>query len=107
VSVGVGVRGGRDPLDEVPMRLTYRTARVLGCIADRPGASNRAVGDGAGVGDPGQISKLLARLERLGLVVNTGGGHQTGAPNAWSLTELGGDVARRLSLVALERGETR
>ncbi len=27
----------RDPLDEVEMRLTYRTARVLGCIAEWPG----------------------------------------------------------------------
>ncbi len=41
------------------------------------------VGDHAGVADPGQLSKLLRRLERLGLTVNTGGGHQSGEPNAW------------------------
>ncbi len=41
VGVGVGVRGERDPLGEVPMRLTYRTARVLQYIAERPLASDR------------------------------------------------------------------
>jgi AcrR family transcriptional regulator/DNA-binding MarR family transcriptional regulator len=95
----------RDPLDEVEMRLTYRTARVLGCIAERPGASNRMVAEHAGVTDPGQISKLLRRLERLGLTVNTGGGHQSGEPNAWQLTPLGGQVAQRLSVLAHDRTE--
>ncbi len=96
-----------DPLDEVDMRLTYRTARVLGCIAElsernsRP--SNRAVAERAEVTDLGQISKLLRRLERLGLAVNTGGGHQSGAPNAWQLTPLGGKVAQRLSVLTFDR----
>jgi AcrR family transcriptional regulator len=87
----------KDPLDEVEMRLTYRTVTVLACIAKWPGASNRAVAERAGVTDPGQISKLLRRLERLGLAVNSGGGHQSGEPNAWTLTQLGGLVAQRLS----------
>jgi AcrR family transcriptional regulator/DNA-binding MarR family transcriptional regulator len=100
---GVGARGEPDPLGEVPMRLTYRTARVLECIAERPGASNRAVADHAGIIDPGQISKLLRRLERLGLTANTGGGHLNGEPNVWTLTPLGGQVAQRLSLVARDR----
>ncbi len=95
----------RDPLDAVDMRLTYRTARVLECIAERPGASNRAVADSAGVSDPGQISKLLRRLERLGLAVNTGGGHQSGEPNAWKLTPLGCQIAQRLSVLAIDRVE--
>jgi AcrR family transcriptional regulator len=93
----------KDPLDEVEMRLTYRTARVLACIAERPGASNRAVGERAGVSDPGQISKLLWRLERLSLAINTGGGHQSGGPNAWELTLLGKQVAQRLRVLALDR----
>jgi AcrR family transcriptional regulator len=97
----------RDPLDEVNMRLTYRTARVLGCIAELgergSGPSNRAVAERAGVTDLGQISKLLRRLERLGLALNTGGGHQSGAPNAWQLTPLGAQVARRVSVLTLER----
>ncbi len=78
-----------DPLAGVPMRLTYRTALVLGCIAEEPGASNRVIGDHAGVSDQGQISKLLARLERLGLAANTGDGHSKGEPNAWWLTPKG------------------
>ena len=101
----VSARMERDPLDEVRMRLTYRTARVLQCIAEQPGASNRAVAERAGVTDMGQISKLLRRLERLGLAMNTGGGHQSGGPNAWQLTQLGGEVARRLSVLALDRIE--
>ena len=95
----------KDPLDEVDMRLTYRTARVLECIAERPGASNRGVAESAGVTDPGQISKLLRRLERLGLTVNTGGGHLSGEPNEWKLTPLGGQVAQRLSVLTLDRTE--
>jgi AcrR family transcriptional regulator len=99
----------RDPLDEVDMRLTYRTAKVLKCIAELGGRgskpSNRVVGESAGVADPGQISKLLRRLERLGLVVNTGGGHLSGEPNAWELTQLGGQVAQRLSVLAIDRIE--
>jgi hypothetical protein len=87
----------QDPLREVPMRLTYRTARVLETIAERPGVSNRVVGELAGVPDQGQISKLLARLERLGLVVNTGDGHSKGESNAWSLTTLGERVTAHLS----------
>ena len=86
----------RDPLQEVPMRLTYRTARVLECIAERPGVSNRAVADRAGISDQGQVSKLLARLERLGLVANTGEGHHRGEANAWMLSQLGREVAQRL-----------
>ena len=76
-----------------------------GCIAELPGASNREVADSAGVTDPGQISKLLRRLERLGLTVNTGGGRQSGEPNAWKLTLLGEEVSRRLSVLTLDRTE--
>ncbi len=95
----------RDPLDEVNMRLTYRTARVLGCVGELSGASNRAVAERAGIIDPGQISKLLRRLEGLGLTVNTGGGRLSGEPNAWRLTPLGGQVARRLSVLTRDEGE--
>jgi AcrR family transcriptional regulator/DNA-binding MarR family transcriptional regulator len=94
--VGVGVRW--DLLGGVPMRLTYRTVRVLGCLAQRPGVSNRVVADLAGVSDQGQISRLLARLERLGLAANTGEGHAKGVPNAWSLTPRGFEIAQRLHM---------
>lgn len=80
---------GEDPLRGVPMRFTYRTARVLEAVALAPGASNRMVGEQAGISDQGQISKLLTRLERLGLLENTGVGHTRGEPNAWRLTVMG------------------
>jgi AcrR family transcriptional regulator/DNA-binding MarR family transcriptional regulator len=87
---------GSDPLAGLPMRLTYRTLCVLEGIAECPGASNRVVADRAGVTDQGQISKLLARLERLGLIENsTGQGHRpTGEPNVWRLTSRGEEVWR-------------
>ncbi len=85
-----------DPLEGVAMRLTYRTARVLQGVAEHPQASNREIADRAGIHDPGQVSKLLARLERLGLLVNGSGGHAKGEPNAWSLTDKGEGVARSI-----------
>jgi AcrR family transcriptional regulator len=87
-----------DPLAGIPMRLTYRTVRVLETIAVQPGVSNRGVGERAGVSDQGQISKLLARLERLGLAANTGEGHLKGEPNAWVLTATGQRVAQTIRI---------
>jgi DNA-binding PadR family transcriptional regulator len=46
----------------------------------------------AEVADQGQISKLLARLERLGLIENTGEGQPIGEPNAWRLTSRGEEI---------------
>jgi AcrR family transcriptional regulator len=90
-----------DPLRDLEMRLTYRTVRVLVAIAasgDRGlNPSNREVSDAAGVADQGQISKLLVRLERLGLIENVGEGHARGEPNAWQLTPKGRDVERTIS----------
>ena len=94
--VSVGLQGDGDPLLGVPMRLTFRTARVLDCVAERPGVSNRVVAEHAGVSDPGQISKLLARLERLGLIENASGGHARGEANAWSLTAQGRRVTQSI-----------
>jgi AcrR family transcriptional regulator len=88
--------GAPDPLQGLPMRLTYRTARVLDAVGKQPGASNRQVADRAEISDQGQVSKLLARLERLGLLENAGGGHQKGEPNAWRLTRQGELVGQRI-----------
>jgi hypothetical protein len=89
-----------DPLSELDMRLTYRTVRVLVAINALGGRdshpSNRQVAAAAGISDPGQISKLLARLQTLGLVGNTGGDRAKGEPNAWALTPLGHDVTHTL-----------
>jgi AcrR family transcriptional regulator len=82
------------PLESLNLRLTYRTSRVLAAIAKQPGASNRDVAAAAGILDQGQVSKLLARLARLGLIENSGAGQRHGTANAWRLTELGGQLEK-------------
>jgi AcrR family transcriptional regulator/DNA-binding MarR family transcriptional regulator len=86
-----------DPLRDLEMRLTYRTVRVLLAIAANPGASNRRVADIAEVADQGQISKLLTRLEHLGLIVNACRTPARGEPNAWSLTPRGEEVEHAIN----------
>jgi AcrR family transcriptional regulator len=86
----------RDPLRELDMRLTYRTVRVLLAIAEHAGASSREIADASGVSDQGQISKLLWRLEHLGLIGNRTQRHGRGEPNAWTLTAKGDEVARAI-----------
>jgi AcrR family transcriptional regulator len=83
-----------DPMAGLQMRLTYRTVRVLSAIRERPRASNRQVADGSGIADQGQISKLLSRLEGLGLIENVDRVQGKGAPNEWRLTERGERVER-------------
>jgi AcrR family transcriptional regulator len=85
-------------LESVDMRITYRTLRVLATIAEKPSASNRQIADQAGVTDQGQISKLLARLERLELIHNNGERQPHGEPNAWTLTPRGLRVAHGVGL---------
>ena len=98
-------QGGRapapaDPLRDVHMRLTYRTVRVLVSVAALGGRgsypSNREIGLAAGIADQGQISKLLTRLSKLGLIENTGAGLARGAPNAWMLTRKGQEIERAI-----------
>jgi AcrR family transcriptional regulator len=85
-----------DPFKDAGMRLTYRTVRVLMTIADNSQCSNRQIGQAAGVTDQGQISKLLGRLQRIDLITNTGLGPGQGAPNSWSLTTKGHQVANSI-----------
>jgi AcrR family transcriptional regulator len=91
-----GERG--DLLVGLPMRLTYRTARVLQALAEHPGQSNRQVGELVGIPDQGQTSKLLARLARLGLLVN--GEPLKGERNKWVLTPTGKQVTRSIQSYA-------
>ncbi len=97
-------RSAADPLADVNLRLTHRTARVLEGVADLSSSgsdpSNREVATFAGITDPGQISKLLRRLERLGLLRNTGAGHAKGEPNAWVLTDKGKRVTHSIRMHA-------
>jgi AcrR family transcriptional regulator len=83
-----------DPFKDLPIRLTYRTALVLSSIARSPGASNRQVGEASGIIDPGQISRLLTRLHRNGLIEDSGVGPTKGMARAWSLTERGEGVVQ-------------
>jgi AcrR family transcriptional regulator len=86
-----GPEDGR--LRELGMRVTYRTACALAAVAAHPGASNRTIADASGISDQGQVSKLLGRLEKFGLVQNDGAGAgMRGAANAWRLTERGEEV---------------
>jgi AcrR family transcriptional regulator len=87
--------GGAYPFRDLGVRLTYRTLRVLDAVGSNPSASNRALGDVAGIADQGQVSKLLSRLRRQGLVENPGGSVK-GAPNAWRLTEKGREMHRAI-----------
>jgi DNA-binding MarR family transcriptional regulator len=85
------------------MRITYRTVRVLMTIAAHPDASNRRIAGEAGIGDQGQVSKLLARLEHLGLIHNKGVGPIKGAPNAWALTPRGEQVEQAITVQTAPR----
>lgn len=85
-----------DPFKGAGMRLTYRTVRTLVAIAQHPDGSNREIGETAGITDQGQISKLLSRLERIGLISNAGLGPGTGGPNSWTLTEKGKRIAESI-----------
>jgi AcrR family transcriptional regulator len=75
-------------------RLTVRTHMVLTAVAElsSPGfkPSNREIADAAEIVDQGQISRLLARLERLELLRNTG--VEAHAANAWELTPRGREI---------------
>jgi len=95
--------GHSDPLEGLDMRITYRTVRVLIAIGSQPRASNREIATAAGIGDQGQVSKLLTRLEHLGLIRNDGIGHAKGAPNAWALTERGLEVERAIRVQTASR----
>ena len=95
-STHVGGTDRTDPIRAAGIRLTYRTARVLAAVAEHPGSSNRQVGSLAGVDDPGQISRLLARLERVGMVANHSDGQHRGEPNVWALTPSGERAAKSM-----------
>jgi AcrR family transcriptional regulator len=85
-----------DPFRGLPIRITFRTVRVISVIASLGGQgvdpSNREIAQDAGVTDQGQMSKLLARLEKAGLIENHGEGQARGEANAWRLTAQGHGV---------------
>ncbi|HEY1687253.1 MAG TPA: TetR/AcrR family transcriptional regulator [Solirubrobacteraceae bacterium] len=93
---------GAEPLASLPIRLTYRTALVLQTVAmltaEGSGASNRQIGEGAEISDPGQTSKLLSRLEAHGLLENAAAGNLArGEANQWQLTATGAQLVRSIT----------
>jgi AcrR family transcriptional regulator len=72
-------------------RMNPRTMQLLGLIDARPEISSRDVAFAVGIRDPSQVSRLLARLERLGLVTD-GSSERSGRRKAWRLTAAGADV---------------
>lgn len=92
----------QDPFKDLPIRFTYRTALVLGSIAEHPGANNRQVAGHSDIADQGQVSRLLTRLHRAGLIANANERPSPtepmrGEPNAWTLTDRGQAVHAVLS----------
>lgn len=94
-----------DALDSLPLRLTHRTMAVLSAISAEPGLTNLEVSERAGIGDQGQISKLLARLSGLSLTENTCG-QPRGTANRWHLTRRGQEVHDAIGQVLLGPGRT-
>jgi AcrR family transcriptional regulator len=95
-SNGHALAPASDPFRDLPIRITFRTVRVLATIGALGGRgsdpSNREIAQRAGVADQGQMSKLLRRLEKAELVSNHGEGQVRGEPNAWRLTPRGQGV---------------
>lgn len=83
-----------DSPDGRTVRLTLRTARALTAIAEHPGASNIRVAQRTEIIDPGQVSRLLHRLARQGLIENRGPVEPATAKKAWELTPLGAQIER-------------
>jgi AcrR family transcriptional regulator len=87
-----------DPRVEIPALLAHpgahRARQCLLYLARNPGVSNRHVATAIGVDHLGQVSTLLTRLAKLGLLNKRAG--SPGRPNAWRLTPMGARVAASL-----------
>jgi AcrR family transcriptional regulator len=83
---------------QLPAVLRHPSAfRARSCViflAAHPGASNKEIAAGIGMPHLGQVSELLARLARNGLLHKHAGG--AGRPNAWWLTPHGEQIAQAL-----------
>ena len=63
---------GSSARSRLALLTTHRTSRVLGAISITPPSNNREITEEAGLSDECQTLKLLARLERQGLIENVG-----------------------------------
>ena len=73
----------------------YRARSCVTFIAAHPAASNKQIAAGIDVPHLGQVSELLARLARGGLLRKQAGG--AGRPNQWWLTAQGEQIAQALA----------
>src|SRR5580692_2158150 len=67
----------------------HREIEVVAILAGEPGLNNREVASRAGINDRGHISRLMARLARLGLIENTPRPGGLAGEKAWRLTGSG------------------
>jgi DNA-binding MarR family transcriptional regulator/predicted transcriptional regulator len=74
----------------------HRTVLVLRVVATEPGLNNREVALRAGLKDEGAISRILARMARLGLIKNTRDARSPVPANAWQLTASGVELERAI-----------
>jgi AcrR family transcriptional regulator len=74
----------------------FRARSCVTFIAANPGASNKEIAAGTGMLHLGQVSELLARLERADLLHKHAGG--AGRPNQWWLTPHGEQLAQVLKV---------
>ena len=72
----------------------FRARSCVTFIAANPGASNKEIAAGIGMPHLGQVSELLARLARNGLLHKHAGG--AGHPNQWWPTPYGEELAQVL-----------
>jgi len=72
-------------------RLNSRAASALNVIAAEAGLTSKEVSSRTGVNDDGQISRILARLERFALIENTHR-QRSAYRYAWTLTAAGQEV---------------
>ncbi len=84
----------------VPFRLHYRSALVLRVIACAPRSSNREIAEAAGLTDKGQMSHLLRRLARDGLIEKVPSRSGSRRENAWLLTPHGRRLIKLLGVEA-------
>jgi DNA-binding MarR family transcriptional regulator len=67
----------------------HREIEVLAVLANDPGLNNREVALRAGIKDRAHISRLMARLARLGLIESTPAPGRPAGAKAWRLTSSG------------------
>jgi DNA-binding MarR family transcriptional regulator len=77
------------------LALAPRRYEALMFLASGSASSNREIAAAIGISDEAQTSRLLARMEDLGLIHNRNP-YNHGAPNAWQLTADGRRLAEAL-----------